>query len=269
MEGINKNISMSYVWKKISALRNRKCVVNWNEWKDRNRAEEIKKEVGKIGRDWVREKDITIPIGEDLKEKNRRLNREFSEEELDRVIRGVRTRSAPGKDRIDYEMIKELPIKFKREILEIYNIFWKEEVMPDSWKEYIVFFIDKKEKQKVRPIALASCMGKIMERLVNERLGWWLEKEKILDEKQNGFRKGRGCNNNLIELITDIRNSMYYGKKVMAVFLDISSAYNNVQRNIMVEQLVEEKCSEKIVKFINKCLEGRVTKFIVGEVSEE
>lgn len=29
--------------------------------------------------------------------------------------------------------------------------------------------------------------------------GWWLEKEKILDEKQNGFRKGRGYNDNLIE----------------------------------------------------------------------
>lgn len=90
--------------------------------------EEIKKDIGKIGRDRVREKDITIPMDEDLKEDNRRLNRKFSEEELDRVIRGVRTRSTPEKDGIDYGMIKKLPIEFKREILEIYNIFEKKKL---------------------------------------------------------------------------------------------------------------------------------------------
>lgn len=33
-------------------------------------------------------------------------------------------------------------------------------------------FIDKQGKEKVRPIALSSCMGKLMERMVNERLVW-------------------------------------------------------------------------------------------------
>lgn len=75
-------------------------------------------------------------------------------------------------DGIDYKMIKELPSKFKKELLEIYNMYWKEEITPESWREYMVFFIDKKGKQKTRPIALASCMGKVMERMINERLGW-------------------------------------------------------------------------------------------------
>lgn len=92
----------------------------------------------------------------------------------------------------------------------------------------MVFFIDKKGKQMVRPITLASCMEKVLKRIVDEKLGWWLEKENILDEQQNGFRKGRGCIDKLIELVTDIRNSMYEDKKVMTVFLDISSAYDNV-----------------------------------------
>lgn len=49
-----------------------------------------------------------------------------------------------------------------------------------------------------------------------------MEKKRILDERQNGFRKGRGCNDNIMELVTDIRNGIYENKKVMLVFLDIT-----------------------------------------------
>lgn len=70
---------------------------------------------------------------------------------------------------------------------------------------------------------------------------------------------------NLVELVTDVRNSMYEEKKVMAVFLNVSSAYDNVQRNILVRQLIEEKCPEKIIGYINKWLGERITRFILGE----
>lgn len=64
----------------MSVLRNRKCIANWNEWKDKNRIDEIKKEMKKIGRDWVREKEI-IPVYDKVKKENMKFNREFSEEE--------------------------------------------------------------------------------------------------------------------------------------------------------------------------------------------
>lgn len=46
---MEKNVIMTYVWKKMKVLRNKNCVVNWNEWKDKDRNEEIRKEVEKIG----------------------------------------------------------------------------------------------------------------------------------------------------------------------------------------------------------------------------
>ncbi|EFN72428.1 hypothetical protein EAG_08605, partial [Camponotus floridanus] len=42
---------------------------------------------------------------------------------------------------------------------------------------------------KVRSIALSSCVGKIMERLINKRMIWWAEKEEKLAKDQNGFRR--------------------------------------------------------------------------------
>lgn len=75
-------------------------------------------------------------------------------------------------------------------------MFEKNEI-PEDWRQYQILFIDKLGKEKVRPISISSCVGKILERMINERLLWWMEKKGKVDKSQNGFRKGRGCAENL------------------------------------------------------------------------
>lgn len=61
-----------------------------------------------------------------------------------------------------------------------------------------MIFIDKGNKEKVRPITMSSCVAKVFERMINERLNWWAERSGILEEWQNGFRRGRSCLDNLV-----------------------------------------------------------------------
>lgn len=163
---------MTYVWQKMKILKNRNCIVNWNEWRDKNRSEIIKEEINKISKPWVLEEELKIEYNkrEKFEKWEENLNKEFSMTELDRVLRKTRIKSAPGLDGIEYRMIKQLSYTFKNELLKIFNECWKKEKLLDQWKEYGVFFIDKKNKQKVRPISISSCIGKLMERMVNERL---------------------------------------------------------------------------------------------------
>lgn len=72
-----------------------------------------------------------------------------------------------------------------------------------------MFFIDKKGKQKIRPIALSSCWVKMLERMINTRLVWWAEKQNVIDKDQNGFRKRRGCLDNLMELALDVKKFLW------------------------------------------------------------
>lgn len=132
----------------------------------------------------------------------------------------------------------------------------------------MVCFIDKKGRQKVKPIAL-SCLGKLLERIINTRLGWWAEKKGILDKNQNGFRKGRGCLDNLLELTIDVRRGFYGKKKTIAVFLDITSAYDNVKGRILIKKLKEEGCPEEIVRYINEFMKERDVRFLIGEEEYE
>lgn len=119
-------------------------------------------------------------------------------EEMDRFIRRSNAKSSPGKDGIDYSMIKFLPERriFKIEILKLFNYAFNNSYMFQDWREVITIFIDKPGKQKVRPITMSSCLLKLMERIINDKLTWWIENKDILDEGQNGFRKGSSCQGN-------------------------------------------------------------------------
>lgn len=79
-------------------------------------------------------------------------------------------------------MLKWLPVKYKRELLKIINYCYKHGVMMEEWKENDTIFIDKWNKEKVRPITMSSCVSKVLMRMINERLMWWAEKSGILEE---------------------------------------------------------------------------------------
>lgn len=69
-------------------------------------------------------------------------------------------------------MIRPLTERFKEKLLELYNhCFLNRKI--ENWKEVKTIFIDKSNKEKVRPIAMTSCVGKALERMINERLIWW------------------------------------------------------------------------------------------------
>ena len=97
-------------------------------------------------------------------------------------------------------------------------------------------YVYRQDRQRKSEIALSSCVGKVMERMVNEQLVCWAERENKLAKDQNGFRRGRSCAENLVKLTTDIRNGMYKGQYILAAFLDVSSAYDNVVYNILIKK---------------------------------
>ena len=68
--------------------------------------------------------------------------------------------------------------------------------IPSSCQEATITPIPKPGKDQsnptnYRPIALTSCICKTMERMVNDRLVWTLERERLISEYQCGFRRGR------------------------------------------------------------------------------
>ena len=67
-----------------------------------------------------------------------------------------------------------------------------------------------------------------MERMINTRLVWFLEKNNILIKYQSGFRKGQTTTDQLIRLESFIRDSFLKGNHVVSVFFDLERANDHL-----------------------------------------
>ena len=84
-------------------------------------------------------------------------------------------------------------------------------------------------------IALSGFYSK----LLNERLTKVVETFSLLGEVQNGFRKNRGASDNIFILNTALWKAKAQGVKVHLGFVDITKAYDSVDRSILWRKLEE------------------------------
>jgi len=101
---------------------------------------------------------------------------------------------AVGQDDIHYQMRKHLHSETRSTLLSVLNEILIAGNFPCSWRESHVVRIQKPRKHTInptnyRPIALTSCVCKIMECMINNRLVWYLAKNKIITPAQSGFRR--------------------------------------------------------------------------------
>ena len=87
-------------------------------------------------------------------------------------IRDRLVSAAPGMDNIYNEMLQNCPLIFLDKILELYNDIWNSGNLPQQWKTSKILPILKPDKRKEEiesywPVALTSCLGKLLERMVN------------------------------------------------------------------------------------------------------
>ena len=109
----------------------------------------------------------------------------FSTKEVKDALKKMKTKKSPGPDGITGEMLKHLGACSRAVLLKIFNHSWIKGVVPVVLKEAIVIpvpkkGVDKKNRLSYRPISLLSCIGKLLERMINRRLINHLESNNVL-----------------------------------------------------------------------------------------
>ena len=82
---------------------------------------------------------------------------------------------APGPNGIHNNLLKHLPEDTLKILKEILNIIWISGDFPPPWRAATVILIPKPNKDHTDPlsyipIALTSCLCKVLERMINTRL---------------------------------------------------------------------------------------------------
>ena len=166
-------------------------------------------------------------------------------------------------------MLKHLPITAQFTLLNIFNKIWTSGFFPTSWHKATIIPLPKPGKDdndpnNYRPIALTSCICKTMERMVNDRLVWFLEKEQILSQSQSGFRKQRSTVDQLIKLETLVRESFIQGHHGVAVFFDLEKAYDTTWKYGIMKDLHSAGLRGRLPEFISSFLNDRHFKVRIG-----
>ena len=118
-----------------------------------------------------KEKENTLDFESDNYEK---YNVDFFKREITKSIAQA-TDSATGPDEIHYQFLKHLPDVSLDLLLLLLNNLWQSQDFPDEWREATVIPVpkpgeDRTDPNNYRPIALTSCLCKIMEGMINHRL---------------------------------------------------------------------------------------------------
>lgn len=142
---------------------------------------------------------------------------------------------SPGPDGIPYSFIKNFPKNTLIHLLAIYNLIWDSNVFPESWKHGHVIPILKPNKNKFlaesyRPICLLNTMCKLLEKIVNRRLIWFIENFDTLTPEQNGFRRNRSTMNNLLTIKNELHSSLRNKQNLGMIIFDMVKAYDTAWR---------------------------------------
>jgi ribonuclease HI len=93
--------------------------------------------------------------------------------------------------------------------------------------------------------------------MVNNRLIWYLESNKILTELQSGFRKGRSTTDQLVRLESFVREAFVRGEHVTAVFFDLEKAYDTTWKYGILKDLQDAGLKGRLPCFISNFLDNR------------
>jgi Reverse transcriptase (RNA-dependent DNA polymerase) len=175
--------------------------------------------------------------------------------------------SSPGPDEIEYELIKQLSWKSKQKILAAFNQIWTTGTFPEEWRNATVIAVPKpgKDPEKVesyRPIALTSCLCKLMERMVNRRLIWYLENNNLISNQQFGFRKNRSTVLSILE--NEACKVINKGHFMSICSLDLTGAYDRCWRRGILDNLIGMHIQGRFLAFSKNFMSSRTIQVAVG-----
>ena len=161
-------------------------------------------------------------------------------EELQEILDSL-NRCAPGYDGISKDILfLSLPF-ICHSLLHMINLSLSQGVFPDEMKLANIIPLFKAEDPMLfnnyRPVSLLSIFSKLYEKVMYKRLMDFLEEQKILYNKQFGFRKGHSTYMPIMLLVDRLVRAMERGDFVIGLFLDFSKAFDTVDHKILIEKL--------------------------------
>ena len=182
--------------------------------------------------------------------------------ELKRAIKKVRPGKAPGPDGIHGIMLKNLSVIGMDFLLALFNESWLTSKVPRIWKEGLIKPVYKpgKPKDKIasfRPITLTSVVGKVLERVIYDRLMYWLTQNNALSSIQAGFRRGRNTCEQISMLVNALHEASEKNKSSVLLSFDFTEAFDRINHEKLIKKMKNMRIPSPFIAWVVDFLKGR------------
>jgi hypothetical protein len=199
----------------------------------------------------------------DISEEDKKVTQEFTDkpitiQEVDLAIKHLKTGTSHGTTQVAPEMLKNTGPQFRENLRTWMNMCFEDGILPAINEIMRITMLHKKGPtstlKNYRSLAVGCNICKILLKIIGWRIEIVAEFLEILGEMQAGLRNGRRTQDNLIILDTIfryVRESQANDHKLMIAMMDISKAYDRVDRDILWEKMNKYGFSKKILNFLS------------------
>lgn len=197
----------------------------------------------------------------------------ISEEEMMKACSKIGDAKAPGPDGVPNVALKAA-IRSRPELfLKTYNTCLAEGIFPTRWKLQKLVLLPKGNKppedpSSYRPICLLDTAGKVLERIICNRMEEFSEGDQGLSQSQYGFRKARSTTD-AITVVVDTARKAIEGKRwrrgakkyCAIVTLDVRNAFNSANWDRILDALRSMEFPEYIRRLILSYFSDRTLRY--------
>lgn len=187
-------------------------------------------------------------------------------DEISNIIKCMRPFKAPGPDSIQNILLKNLPSNAIVWLTNSINACLKFNYWPTSFKTAKIVPILKAGKpatdaHSYRPISLLNAIGKILEKVIYNRLIAHIDDNQLLPDFQFGFRKGHSTTHQAMRIKKFIERNKRRKWSTGLVLLDIEKAFDSIWHDGLIYKLIQLKLPLYLVRMTDAFIRNR--KFMV------
>ena len=190
-----------------------------------------------------------------------------SEQDVLDILSTLDTNKAVGPDIISNKMLFAVRNEISKPLTLLFTKSLIEKIFPDQWKIAHVIPLfkngDKSLPSNYRPVALLSCVGKILEKIVFKNIFNHLHENNLLYKFQSGFIPGYSTTHQLVELYNKILVALNDKELTSITFADISRAFDTVWIQALILKLEKYGIKGDILEWLKSYLYNRSQRVIL------
>ena len=171
--------------------------------------------------------------------------RNITQREVYEEIVKLDKNKGPGVDDLDVKALKYVADIISDHLCLLFNSTLDNSIYPLLFKKAkcVPIFkggeLNPLEAVSYRPISILNSLNKVLEKLIHDQIYRFVERVNILPDFQYGYRKQHNTSQAVLDFVQKIKTNIDKKLTSIAVFMDLSKAFDTVNKDILSRKMTE------------------------------